>query len=83
MLGPMSYFVGGIVVIAYVAVVMSYIHYPPTASGEVMQVLSVLIGNLGNMAALVVGYYFGSSATTTAKAAPPAEPPKSTEAPKT
>jgi hypothetical protein len=75
MIGPLGYAIGLLVVIAYVVVVMSYIHYPPTASGEILQVLSVLIGNLGNMAALVVGYYFGSSASAN-KGPAPAEPPK-------
>ncbi len=75
MIGTMGYLVGGLVVFSYVVVVMSYIHYPPMAQGETMQVLSVLIGNLGNMAALVVGYYFGSSASAS-KGPAPAEPPK-------
>jgi hypothetical protein len=77
MIGPLGYAIGLLVVIAYVIVVMSYIHYPPTASGEILQVLSVLIGNLGNMAGLVVGYYFGSSAG--AKSPTPAEPPRAQE----
>jgi len=77
MIGPLGYAIGLLVVIAYVIVVFSYIHYPPTASGEILQVLSVLIGNLGNMAGLVVGYYFGSSAG--AKGPTPAEPPRAQE----